>query len=139
MKTEFLISTPGFVGFPVEPITVLPTAGLFTVIWASLLATSVIEFVALSESTAFTVTELGLPLLLSFPIAVMALFPLSLPPVTEVGVTVAVPLIITTSPVTVPSVSWLGVPPVPIDPPTKIPVLSILFAPLNSTLPAPSL
>lgn len=85
MKTEFLISTPGFVGFPVEPITVFPTAGLFTVIWALLLATSVIEFVALSESTAFTITELGLPLL-SCPIAVMALFPLSLPPVTEVGV-----------------------------------------------------
>ena len=138
MKTEFLISTPGFVGFPVEPITVFPTAGLFTVIWALLLATSVIEFVALSESTAFTITELGLPLL-SSPIAVMALFPLSLPPVTEVGVTVAVPLIITTSPITVPSVALLGVPPVPIDPPTKIPVLSILFAPLNSTLPAPSL
>ena len=137
MKTEFLISTPGFAGFPVEPITVFPTVESFTVIWALLLATSVIEFVALSESTAFTVTELGL-LLLSFPIAVMALFPLSLPPVTEVGVTVAVPLIITTSPITVPSVSWLGVPPV-IDPPTKIPVLSILFAPLNSTLPAPSL
>ena len=57
-NSDPVISTPAFVDTPEVPIIVGVEAVSFTVIFAPLSATSVIELVASVETTAFTVTSL---------------------------------------------------------------------------------
>ena len=61
-NSDPVISTPAFVGAPETPVLIIvgvvPVTLSFTVIFAPLSATSVIELVASVETTAFTVTSL---------------------------------------------------------------------------------